>query len=274
MNRRFTGTTISPAFFLAAALLPLAPVAAQTRVPSARAARTPVVVELFSSEGCSTCPPADALLKQLENTQPVPGAEVIAIEEHVDYWNHDGWVDPFSSVAWTSRQQDYVAKLRVGAEFTPEMVIDGQLQTSGADMLGTIVLIAEAARQPQTAVAIAAGKPDGKGAESFSVSVGKLVNATRGNTEEVWLAVTEDGLHSKVGAGENAGHELFHAAVLRSLAKIGAANLAQATSFSADPRVKFSSHWKRDNLHVVVFVQEKQSKRILGAAETGVSPQS
>lgn len=271
MNHRFAVMTKPAALFFAAALLPLAPVAAQTRVSSLPAARTPVVVELFSSEGCSTCPPADALLKQLETTQPVPGADVIAIEEHVDYWNHDGWVDPFSSASWTFRQQDYVSKLKVGTEFTPETVIDGQSQTSGADTLGTIVLITKAARQPRTQVAIIPGKPDGKSAENFSVSVGKLVNATRGNTEEVWLAVTEDGLHSNVSAGENAGHKLNHAAVLRSLTKIGVANpAAPATSFSADPRVKISSHWKRDNLHVVVFVQEKQSKRIVGAAETRV----
>lgn len=256
---------------LAGALLAAAPLAAQTRVASTPATRTPVVVELFSSEGCSDCPPADDLLKRLETTQPIPGAEVIAIEEHVDYWNHDGWVDPFSSVDWTLRQQEYVEKLKVGTEFTPEMVINGQTQTPGNDMLAALVLITKAAHQPEAAVKIVPGNPSGKEAESFSVSVGKVADATPRNTEEVWLAVTEDGLHSNVGAGENAGHKLFHAAVLRSLNKIGVANpAAPSTSFTAGPRVKFSSHWNRANLHVVVFVQEKQTKKILGAGEVNV----
>lgn len=270
--KRALATAGKPAIFLlSGALLIAAPLAAQTRAASGATTRTPVVVELFSSEGCSSCPPADNLLKQLETTQPVPGAEVIAIEEHVDYWNHDGWVDPFSSVSWTFRQQEYVEKLKVGTEFTPEMVIDGQVQTTGNDMLAALVLITKAAHQPEAPVTIEPGKPDGKGAESFAVSVGKLAEATPRNTEEVWLAVTEDGLHSSVGAGENAGHKLFHAAVLRSLNKIGVANAAApGTSFSADPRVKFNSHWNRANLHVVVFVQEKQSKKIIGAGEVNV----
>ncbi len=235
--------------------------------------RTAVVVELFSSEGCSSCPPADRLLKQLETSQPIAGAEVIALEEHVDYWNHDGWIDPFSSARWTSRQQDYVDKLKVGTEFTPELIVDGRAQTSGNDVSGAIVLITRAAREPHAEVSISAGKPDGKDAEDFSVTVSKLPGDTRGRTEEVWLAVTEDGLHSSVSAGENAGHDLYHAAVLRSLTKIGvASSAAGSTSFMAEPRVKFGSRWNRANLRVVVFVQEKQTKHILGAAETKVPP--
>jgi hypothetical protein len=249
--------------------------ATQTRAVAASTQRTPVVVELFSSEGCSSCPPADAFLKQLETRQAIPGVEVIALEEHVDYWNHDGWVDPFSSEIWTDRQQDYVYKLKVGTEFTPETIVDGRGQTSGNDVAGTVALIAKAAQEPQTEVSVAAGNPDGKNAQEFAVSVGKLADATPGKTEEIWLAVTEDGLHSSVSAGENAGHELYHAAVLRSLTKIGDANAAAATnSFSGDPRVKFNSHWERQNLRVVVFVQEKQTKRILGAAETRLSQAS
>ncbi len=277
--RDASASKASIVLFLAVSLVAAAPLAAHTTAAAAHTAsqakRTPVVVELFSSEGCSSCPPADALLKRLETTQPIPGADVIAIEEHVDYWNHDGWIDPFSSVEWTIRQQEYVQKLKVGTEFTPEMVVDGRAQTSGDDTLATLLLITNAARQPETPVTIAPGKAVANNAEDFAVTVGKLSGATPRNTEEVWLAITEDGLHSNVNAGENAGHQLYHAAILRSLKKIGIANVAApSTSFSADPRVKFSSHWKRANLHVVVFVQEKQTKHILGAAETKLTAAS
>ncbi|MGH9560656.1 MAG: DUF1223 domain-containing protein [Terracidiphilus sp.] len=243
-----------------------AAVPAQTRTASSK--RVPVVVELFTSEGCSDCPPADALLNNLETRASVPGVEVIAIEEHVDYWNHDGWVDPFSSASWTMRQQDYVAKLKT-TEYTPQMVVDWRQQFVGSFAPTALVAIMSAARGPQVNVAITSGKADGKDAQDFSVSVGKLVGTTAGDSAEVWLAVTEDGLHSSVSAGENAGHKLYHAAVLRSLTKIGVAKASgEATSFSGEPRVKFNSHWKRDNLRVDVFVQEKHSKKILGAAST------
>lgn len=251
------------------------PLEAQMHALTASARRTPVVVELFSSEGCSDCPPADALLSQLETAQPIPGVQVIAIEEHVDYWNHDGWIDPFSSPEWTLRQQDYVAKLKAGTEYTPQMVVDGQSQLVGSFAAQAERSIEIAALGPRVKVTITAAKSDGKDAEDFSVTVGKFASAVQPRTEEVWLAVTEDGLHSSVNAGENAGHQLYHAAVLRSLTKIGVADAAAASSsFTGDPRVRFNSHWNRANLRVVVFVQEKQTKHILGAIETKVAAPS
>ena len=104
-----------------------------TTVAAAPEPATPVVVELFTSEGCSSCPPADRLLAQLDQTQPVPGAQIIALEQHVDYWNDLGWMDPFSSVLFSERQQDYINALHASTAYTPEMVVDGAAEFVGGD---------------------------------------------------------------------------------------------------------------------------------------------
>ncbi len=259
--------------FLALGFAMVMPTSAQA--PARESGREPVVVELFTSEGCSDCPPADALLEKLEQQQPIPGADIIPLEEHVDYWNHDGWIDPFSSMAWTDRQRNYVAMLSNGTPYSPEMVVDGQSQFVGSREREAEAAIERAARGPKTDVAISAGKLDGKDSQDFNVSVGKLVGNADDDVADVWIAVTEDGLRSSVTGGENAGHVLYHAAVLRLMHRIGVAQLnGTSTSFTGDPRVKFNSHWNHANLHAVVFVQEKKSHKILGAASITVEPGS
>src|ERR1700674_4546644 len=130
MKHPFIGLALSCVATLAAfdLLHPRAP----TSAAPAAATRTPVVVELFTSEGCSSCPPADALLTKLFEGQPVGGAEVIAIEEHVDYWNSLGWMDPFSSIEWTIRQQQYAESFGSGSVYTPQMVVDGRSEFAGS----------------------------------------------------------------------------------------------------------------------------------------------
>ena len=229
--------------------------------------RKPVIVELFTSEGCSSCPPADVLLQKFVQQQPVAEAEIIALEEHVDYWNHDGWIDPYSSAEWTERQAAY-GQLFKNDPYTPQVVVDGRSQCLGISPREVGLEVRDAARDAKTDTEIVAAQSDTKGSQRFAVSVGKLRSNTAGDVAEVWLAVTEDGLHSAVNEGENTGRELTHIATLRSLHKIGVADTNATQSFKGDPLVKFNSHWVPANVHVIVFVQEKKSRKILGAAST------
>ena len=138
------------------------------------AMRKPVLVELFTSEGCSTCPPADALLVRLETEQPIPGVQVIAIEEHVDYWNQQGWNDPFSSSEWTLRQQDYGSKFKLPAPYTPQLIVDGETQLVGGRQGETQEAIRQAAQQQKAEVTLMPRKPSADGTDLVEVRVDKL----------------------------------------------------------------------------------------------------
>jgi hypothetical protein len=233
---------VAPAF-----ALPFFPNATHAQESAAAASRLPVVVELFTSEGCSSCPPADALLAKLEAEQPFKDVEVLALEEHVDYWNNGGWTDPFSSGSFTLRQSDYAGAVPNGNPFTPQMVVDGQDQLIGSRATQATETIERAATKKKAVVTASA-----------------LPNPSH-DTPEVWMAITETGLHSDVKRGENAGEDLHHAAVVRKLRKIGTANASGATSYSSDQSVKLDPGWKRENVRIVVFVQQRKSKQIVGA---------
>jgi hypothetical protein len=229
--------------------------------------RRPVIVELFTSEGCSTCPPADDFLVRLEGQQPVADAEVIALEEHIDYFNHEGWTDPFSKREWTDRQQGYITKFKKGTVYTPEMVVDGETELVAIHEQQGRDAIANAAHAETVPIEIISLKSAADRDKQFTVHVGKFPGGIPSETAEVWLAVTEKGLHSDVNRGENAGRDLHHAAVLRTLRKIGVADPGkQPLSYEGNAVVKLNAGWKRENLSVVVFVQEKKSLIIIGAA--------
>lgn len=238
---------------------------------SPQSERVPVIVELFTSEGCSSCPPAEALLKKLEQQQPLASSEVIALEEHVDYWNNLGWADPFSSSEFTSRQQQYSVTLGTQGSYTPQMIVDGRAEFVGSRSSLAQREIANASRTPKMGIAVAAKKPGDAHSEEFAVRVGKLPGASSGDAAEVWLAITESNLHSAVTAGENSGEDLQHASVVRRLQKIGEAKDSGESSFSGDVTAKVESNWKRENVRVVIFVQEKKSRRILAAATAGIT---
>jgi hypothetical protein len=232
--------------------------------------KPPVVLELFTSEGCSTCPPADLLLSDLQNKPIVGSADIIAFEEHVDYWNNGGWADAFSSHQWTQRQQDYQGAFGRSADgiYTPQLVVDGNHEVIGSNATNVLALVVAESQQPKIDVKIAPGASQ-KGTQTFAVTVGSAAVSALSADADVVLAVTETGLHSSVTAGENAGKALQHAAVLRRMDKIGAIR-AKGNTFSGEAKVKFESSWKRENLRIVAFVQERKSRHVLGAAEIRV----
>jgi len=236
----------------AAALL-----AARPAVPQAPpAGRVPVVVELFTSEGCSSCPAADAVLRELESTQPVPGAEVIALGEHVDYWNRLGWPDPFSSAQFSARQRAYASHFAEG-NYTPQAVVSGRAELVGSRRPQLLHAVAEAARLPQATVALSCPAPG-----AVQVRVSHLPPGTA--AAEVLLAFTETNLATQVGRGENAGRLLRHAAVARALRPLGPVG-ADGT-FAATVPLATGASWQAKHLRAVALVQEIDSRRIVGAA--------
>ena len=228
--------------------------------PAPGATRTPVIVELFTSEGCSSCPPADVLLSRFEKTSPVPNAQVIALGEHVDYWNRGGWADRFSSSRYSARQSDYSRAFGLDQVYTPQMVVDGRAQFVGSDEDAARAAIARAARQPKADVSVT----HADGSDTLSVRVERLPDGVRNDPADVVLAITEDGLSSSVGGGENAGRHLDHAAVVRQWAVLGTTT---GGAFTAAPTVKPGGSRR----HAVVFVQERNSRRIVGAAQTDLN---
>jgi hypothetical protein len=224
----------------------------------------PVVVELFSSEGCSSCPPADALLRRLERTQPVPGARIIALEEHVDYWNQLGWRDPFSSSQYRYRQNDYARVFSVDSVYTPQMIVAGQAGFVGVDENQAFQEISRAAARPASSIRLRT-TPNVKDPELLDLIVEVKNEGGARSDSDIVLAVTEDNLSSNVSRGENAGRMLRHAAVVRSFGVIGKLSPRRATEVQLAPTLRLPAEWKRDDLRAVVFMQEHESRRITGA---------
>lgn len=233
----------------------------------------PVLIELFTSEGCSSCPPADELLAQLAATQPIAGAEILALGEHVDYWDRLGWRDPFSSPAFSARQSDYDERaFHRGNVYTPQMVVDGREEFTGSDTGAAIAAVKRAIRRPEHRVQIAVGFRRGPGDKTIAATTRVTVppEARFPDDAEVLLAVTQDGLESQVRGGENGGRRLRHSAVVRSLRPLG--NLrAGDRDWSATSALDLSEEGEVGPSRIVVFVQELNSRRILGAGSVVVT---
>ncbi len=227
-------------------------------VDPTNADRQPILVELFTSEGCSSCPPADKELTFLKEQQPVGQAEVIALAFHVDYWDGPSWRDRFSSASYSQRQADYAQTFNLDSNYTPQMVVDGQAQFVGSNGNDAIRSIMDAVRNKKGSVNAAVN------GDKIKVDVSGLPehdNAT------LFLAIAEDNISTNVKGGENAGSKLSHSAVVRDLkaiAKIPAGVMEQ----SVEIELPTGKEWDQKSLNYVIFVQDKGDRKIIAVGKS------
>ena len=259
-----------PAVALIASAVGFSQAGGEARSPdAANTSGNPVLVELFTSEGCSSCPPADILLAVLESLQPVPGARIITLSEHVDYWNYLGWKDPYSSAKFSRRQGEYSRALRQGQVLTPQMIVDGREVFVGSDGPRSQDAIARAAEAPKARLRVSRAK-DGEGASEkvvpLVIEVDGLPTGVRAKRLDVMLAVREHNLQNSVRRGENAGKQLKHQSVVRHLGRVATIDPRGDRPASFEAAVKLNSDWNRDHLQAVIFLQERKTRRVVGAA--------
>jgi hypothetical protein len=213
--------------------------AASLTAAGADSSRAPVLVELFTSEGCSSCPPADRLLESLDS-------QAIVLSEHVDYWDGLGWRDPFSGHANTLRQDAYARGFGIPGPYTPQMVIDGVTEFVGNDARRAMDEIARARSREKIGVHLS------RTAAGVQVHIDPAAKSA-----DVWLALADESGTSQVAAGENKGHSLHHVAILRSLRKIGAVKRGAgfARTLAVPP----------DAGRVIVFLQDSGLGTVYGA---------
>ena len=226
-------------------------------------ARTPVLVELFTSEGCSSCPPADRFLEKLDG-QPVQGAEMIVLSEHVDYWNHIGWKDPYSASFYSQRQSAYANRFGLDSVYTPQMVVDGTSEFVGSNSGLADKAFQKALRVPKLPVHLSVISADASNILHAHLETGELDASFGSRGAEVYVAVALNRAESQVAAGENAGHRLEHVSVVKSLTKVGALKPGQA--LEQDVQLKLGPGSDSKGLRLIAFVQEPQQGRVLGAA--------
>lgn len=249
----FVGSGFAALGLAAAAFVAFAPGVPQAeasepaRAPAPGA--VPVVVELFTSEGCSSCPPADAVLAQLERAQDVPGAEVVPIAFHVDYWDGIGWPDPFSMREATARQRSYASL--GGGSYTPQAVIDGAAQLVGSRKGSVEAAVAEAAKRPHVAVAARL--------EGDRVEIETGAHAAR--DAEIVLVTLQKSARVAVPRGENGGKTLDHTAIARDVRVVGSAPTAGGKTTAS---FKLPARLAPKDARLVILIQERGTRRILG----------
>jgi hypothetical protein len=230
-------------------------------VIASESASSPVLVELFTAEGCSSCPPADALLIQMDAHQPIPGAQLIVLSEHVDYWN-DSWPDPFASAQLTARQADYVHALKRPSPYTPQFIVDGTSELRLSDPHEIDHIFREAAASPKIPVSVGSIRVE-SGTPAHLSGVIEVDAASQQHKADVYLAIALDRIETKVLRGENRGKTMAHVAVVEYLSKIG--GLKPGEKFNRAFRVPMERGLDPNNSRLIVFVQEAGSGKVVGA---------
>ncbi len=218
---------------------------------------TPVLVELFTSEGCSSCPPADLLLAKLEQLQPVKGADIIVLSEHVDYWEQGGWHDRFSSHQFTDRQTSYTNSLHVSnGDYTPQIVVDGTDQFIGNDASSAIRSITKASQTPKHTLTLS------------NVAVnGRRVSATLSGDSlpgkgDLYVVLVDALDTTDVKGGENSGHHLEHVDVARVMERI--AGFKDFASGSRSFNLTLPSNANTGHMRLVAFAQQGDQRAVVG----------
>jgi hypothetical protein len=245
--------------FLAATAALLVAAGGIAREPGAVEASAPpshaVVVELFTAQGCSSCPPADQLLTELGEQS---GAAVVLLAFHVDFWNHSGWTDPFSSEEWTRRQVAYARKLGLQQVYTPQAVVDGGVELIGSRAAELRAAVSRAAALPAATIALDLAPSASKVRVEADVA---LPEALRDRSWDVMIAVYETGLVTPVARGENGGRTLRNDYVVRGLRRAGRVEKASRQTAT----LPLEKGWNRDRLGVAAFLQDPSSLEIRGA---------
>jgi hypothetical protein len=217
-----------------------------------------VLVELFTSEGCSDCPSADRVLARLENEQPNTDAEVITLALHVDYWDRLGWKDKFSSHLYSERQDGYANSFKLNSVYTPQMVVDGEKEFVGSNFRAAQSAISEAAKNQKATIEIL----EAADAKNSNLKV-KITDLPTHENAYVWLVTAEDNLQTTIGGGENGGKTLSHSSVAREMKLLGEID-STAKTFEVETAYELLPDWNKKNLKFVVFVQGKDTKKIYG----------
>ena len=228
-------------------------------------ATVPILIELFTSEGCSSCPPADTLLTRLAAEKTIGSAGIVTLAFHVDYWDRLGWKDRFSSAAFTERQNRYAAAWKSDRVYTPQAVVDGRIEFIGTDVNRAREALAASAARPHARVAIALASGDEPGSKrAIRVDVAPPAGVTY--SADVLLAVAEDGLATEVTAGENARKRLQHTGVVRSLTRIARVTRGAAVQLES-VKVPIDGAWASGALRAVVLVQDEKTREIYGTGQ-------
>ena len=218
-----------------------------------------ILIELFTSEGCSSCPPADALLRRINGTRTASGQLLVGISEHVTYWDSLGWSDPFASSLFTERQNAYSAAFHLDSVYTPQMVINGAEQIVGSDQPGLARAIRlEEKVLPEISLRILSTAVTGN---SLSVRF-SAVGSGNGHNVEIVAVIADDADESNVLRGENSGRTLAHSSVARLIRPI--AKLHAEPEQQVQIALPGSFHQQQGH-HLILFAQISGNRRVVGA---------